>query len=298
LGDAESGGGLVEHHELGLLENRARDGDGLPLTSGEGGDLLAHRLHGAHRERTQGLARLALHLAFVEGDAAHLLAAEEHVLHDVEVVAQREVLVHDLDAEVRGVARRVQVDDLALEAHLAAVVGLHTGDSLDEGRLAGTVVADERGDLAGVRLEVDALQHADGAEALHDAGEFDEGRIHRAPSFLGRRRPVCHVPTGVGRRGEGAPRRGCDPGAGPLLAGCYLMPYCSHAAATSSVQSSDALALPSSITFCTSSGPTRTGVTAMYGVPSSSVLSAVGFSPFSSLMARSDAALASSWNGL
>ena len=40
-----------------------------------------------------------------------LLAAEEHVLHDVEVVAQGEVLVHDLDAEPRGVARGVQ-DDL------------------------------------------------------------------------------------------------------------------------------------------------------------------------------------------
>ena len=33
------------------------------------------------------------------------LAAEEHVLHDVEVVAQREVLVDDLDAERAGVAR-------------------------------------------------------------------------------------------------------------------------------------------------------------------------------------------------
>ena len=82
-----------------------------------------------------------------------LFAAEEHVLHDVEVVAQREVLVHDLDAEVRRLARVVEVHDLAVELHLALVVGLHAGEALDQGRLAGAVVADERGDLAGVGLE-------------------------------------------------------------------------------------------------------------------------------------------------
>ena len=37
----------------------------------------------------------------------HALAAEEHVLHDVEVVAEREVLVNDLDAERGRVARAV-----------------------------------------------------------------------------------------------------------------------------------------------------------------------------------------------
>ena len=54
-----------------------------------------------------------------------LLATEEHVLDDVEVVAQREVLVHDLDAEPRGIPRRVQVAVLAVDEHLALVVGLH-----------------------------------------------------------------------------------------------------------------------------------------------------------------------------
>ena len=44
-----------------------------------------------------------------------LLATEEHVLHDVEVVAEREVLVDDLDAETGGIPRGVQVAVLPVE---------------------------------------------------------------------------------------------------------------------------------------------------------------------------------------
>jgi hypothetical protein len=43
------------------------------------------------------------------------LAPEEHVGDDIEVVGQREVLVHDLDAEVGGVLGAVDADPLACE---------------------------------------------------------------------------------------------------------------------------------------------------------------------------------------
>ena len=49
------------------------------------------------------------------------LASQVHVLHDVEVVAQREILVDDLDPEPRGVLRPVDLDLMALEDDLAAV---------------------------------------------------------------------------------------------------------------------------------------------------------------------------------
>jgi hypothetical protein len=71
-----------------------------------------------------------LHAALVERAERQLLPTEEHVLHDVEVVAQSEVLVHDLDAECGGIPRCVQVAVLAVEAHLALVVGLHAGEPL------------------------------------------------------------------------------------------------------------------------------------------------------------------------
>ena len=50
-----------------------------------------------------------------------LLAAEIHVLDDVEVVAEREVLVDDLDPEPDRVLRARDVDGVALEEDLALV---------------------------------------------------------------------------------------------------------------------------------------------------------------------------------
>ena len=95
-----------------------------------------------------------------------LLPAEEHVLHDVEVVAQREVLIDDLDAELGRVTGGVDRDRLAVEAVLAGVGGVDAADALDQRGLAGAVVADERGDLAGVGGEVHITEDLDGAEAL------------------------------------------------------------------------------------------------------------------------------------
>ena len=103
-----------------------------------------------------------------------LLAAEEHVLDDVEVVAQREVLVDDLDAERRGVLGAVDRDRLALEEELPGVGAVDAGDRLDQRRLAGAVVTDEGGDLARVDLEVDVVQHLDGAEALVDSTQLEQ----------------------------------------------------------------------------------------------------------------------------
>src|SRR5690606_14022805 len=122
------------------------------------------------------------------------------------------------DAERRGDAGGVQVHLLALEAHDAAVVGLDAGEALDEGRLARAVVADERGDLAGEGLEVDALEHVDRAEALDDVGELDEGGVsHRAPPFWDVCVPECdgptreRVPPWEGPRAVDLSRRGAPP---------------------------------------------------------------------------------------
>ena len=59
---------------------------------------------GGDRERAQRLGRPLLHDRLLEPvePVAHL-AAEVHVLDDVEVVAQCEILVDDLDPELRGV---------------------------------------------------------------------------------------------------------------------------------------------------------------------------------------------------
>src|SRR3954462_15562234 len=117
---------------------------------------------------------MPLHLRAVEHPVVDLLASQEHVLDDVQVLAECEVLVDDLDAERRGVVRRAQRGRLAVEQHFARIIRLDACEPLDQRGLAGAVVADERAHLAGVDLHVHALEHLDGPEALADVTQLDE----------------------------------------------------------------------------------------------------------------------------
>ena len=101
------------------------------------------------RRLCERLARLRLHRRLLQAlEAVVRLAAEVHVLDDVEVVAEREILVDDLDPELGRVLRAADRDLLAVEEHLALVHRVDAGDALDQRRLAGAVVADERHHLA------------------------------------------------------------------------------------------------------------------------------------------------------
>ena len=101
------------------------------------------------------LARLLLHRDLVEdvdaGTVADTSLPEEQVGDHVEVVAQREVLVDGRDPERGRLVRGPDLHRLAVERCLAGVARLGAGDRLDQGRLAGAVVADERDDLARLR---------------------------------------------------------------------------------------------------------------------------------------------------
>src|SRR5919201_960343 len=99
-----------------------------------------------------------------ERPGAHDLAAEEHVGAGVELGGEREVLVDGLDPQPARVERRVDLDRPPVEDDLALVWLMDPGEDLDERRLAGAVVADERDDLVGEDGEVRAAQRADAAE--------------------------------------------------------------------------------------------------------------------------------------
>ena len=130
-----------------------------------------------HGEALQHLPRPRFHLGLLEAEEDVVrLTTEVHVLDDVEVVAEREVLVDDLDAEPGRVLRAVDRDLLPVRVHLALVHRVDPGDALDERRLAGAVVADERHDLAGPHLEVDVVEREDRAEALRDASRLEPRR--------------------------------------------------------------------------------------------------------------------------
>ena len=108
LRDAERRGGLVEDDELGVPHHRSRDGDGLALPPRERRDRLTDGLDRRHPETLERLRRALLHRRLLEPEEdVPDLPAEVHVLDDVEVVAEREVLVHDLDPEIDRVLRPV-----------------------------------------------------------------------------------------------------------------------------------------------------------------------------------------------
>ena len=127
--------------------------------------------------------RAFLHVDLVElaREAARpgnqVFLTEEQVGYNVEVVAEREVLVDGCDAERGGVAGSGDLDLLALEEHAPFVGQLDAGDRLDQGGLAGAVVADDRHDLTCVQVEVDVLERLNLAEALADALGLQKRRI-------------------------------------------------------------------------------------------------------------------------
>src|SRR5580765_863597 len=65
LGHPEGRGGLVEDHHTRVPEDRLGDSDRLALAARQAGDLLAHALHRADRERRERLASQAFHRALV-----------------------------------------------------------------------------------------------------------------------------------------------------------------------------------------------------------------------------------------
>ena len=72
------------------------------------------------REAGERLPRRLLHRLLVEEDAlVQALAPEEHVLHDVQVVTEREILVDGLDPERGGLARRANPNRLSVPEDLA-----------------------------------------------------------------------------------------------------------------------------------------------------------------------------------
>ena len=112
--------------------------------------------------------------ALGEAEARHLVA-EVDVLGDGEATDQVELLVDRRDAEVHGRLRVAEVHLLALPGDRALVGLVHPGEDLDQGRLAGAVLAEQAVHLAREDVEVDPAERDDAWETLHDVGHAQEG---------------------------------------------------------------------------------------------------------------------------
>ena len=100
---------------------------------------------------------------------AGVLAAGEEVGRRAEIVEQREVLVHGLDPVGTRRCRRVDRRRLSVDLDLAGVEAMHAADALDQRRLSGAVVAEDRDDLAMMHVEVDGVEREHRAEPLRRA---------------------------------------------------------------------------------------------------------------------------------
>ena len=64
---------------------------------------------------------------------------------------------------------------MTADAQLPGVGGIGTHDDLDQGALAGTVLADQAVDLAGQHRQVHVMECHDAGELLADPGRLEDG---------------------------------------------------------------------------------------------------------------------------
>ena len=198
------------------------------MRAGDGHGLALAARHGPHRVRRPGfgfqlgeqLARALMHRAVVEQlegpEAAHFLTAQEDIGRGSEVVAERQILIDDLDAGGARIHRQVKMHRLTFQRHHAGRGREIAGHDLDQGRFAGAVVAHQSHDLARLEMKIDAGQRLDRTEMLGYGLQFEQR--HRSRSSLASVRPFMAVPVRF-RPAEPAPApsRNSRPPAGQNL---------------------------------------------------------------------------------
>ena len=178
VGAGESRGGLVEDQELRPLAERLGDLDHLAPRQRQ----VAHPHQRVDVRAAdlgqQGLGAAALRPGIDEAEAPRR-RSDRDIVRDREVGHQRQLLEDAHDAGRVGGGWRGEADIVSGKAHAAGIGLDHAGDDLDQRRLAGTVLAQHRMDLAALAGEVDALEGAYAAIALGDAGQCEEGALRR-----------------------------------------------------------------------------------------------------------------------
>ena len=123
--------------------------------------------------------RLLVHEPEVSENAfAGDLAAEEHVLHRVQVGGEGQVLVHHLHPERGRFLGRGDGDPLPPEVDLSLIERQVSGQCLDERGLACAVVADDGNDLGRVDIKVGSGERPNVAEASGQSSRFEDRLSH------------------------------------------------------------------------------------------------------------------------
>ena len=174
---------LIHDQQTGICRERLGDLEQLPVRDtkpshgGVGSEVdpeiaeNAHRLrlHGAPVDRAQPTARMT---------------ACEHVLGHAEVGEHRRFLVHRHDPEPVGCLSVTDPRWLAVDQELAVVLLDDARDDLHQGRLAGTVLADESVHRPCPDREADVGESLDSSIALRDVPKLEQ-RLRRRVTHRG-----------------------------------------------------------------------------------------------------------------
>ena len=172
LGRRQGRRGLVEDHDLGAAVEELDDLQPLPL-----GD----RRVGDDPPRVELEAEPGGELLGFGGDPAQVRAARERRRAQGDVLGrgqgrdEGEVLVDHADPGLERVLGAVELDALAVQLEVASVGAQQAGRDPHQGRLPGSVLAEQGVHLAGRDLERHGVVGEQGAEALADGSEAQGG---------------------------------------------------------------------------------------------------------------------------
>ena len=172
-------GRLVGEDDRGLGDERARDRRALPLAAGELGRVVVEAMAEA-----DALERLARALAPLRARHAGVEQAAGDVVDGRQPVEQVELLEDEAHA-ARPQRRQLVVGGgggvEAVDGHLAGGRAVERAHDLQQRRLARARRPEDRDELAGRDLEVDAAQRAHAAGVLlRDAAQAQDGRAAAA----------------------------------------------------------------------------------------------------------------------
>ncbi len=166
LARLERRGRLVEDQYPGPLTQRAADRDQLALGEAQAVDPLVER--DANAEPIERAPRVLGHGTAIDRQAPRRQMPEHDVLGDRQGRDQPQLLGDHDDAGGERGARIGEAARRAVEPHGPAVRLVGTAQNLDQGRLAGAVLADQRVDLAAAQRERHVGERLGGAEPLRE----------------------------------------------------------------------------------------------------------------------------------
>src|SRR5580658_978107 len=120
-----------------------------------------------------------MHPRAVDEDAEpHRPSPKEDILPDVEISAQRKVLIDHFDAAVAALVRALEVHRRAVDENVSGVALVGAGEDLHQSRLARRIVADQSQHFARRQAQMDVDQRLHRTEALANSAHLHDRCRH------------------------------------------------------------------------------------------------------------------------